>query len=225
MVSLAALRWLHHQKAAFVNIERSGRVLTVAGPVGPKDSRLKRAQALASENCTNLTIARALLEQKLHSQERLAERSLNAKTVADAIRLERESLPHLDTLDALRWAEARAALAYWSAWRDLSVTFPKSAASRVPDHWRTFGARRSPLTGSPRLAVNPPNAMLNYLYAVLESEARIAAVTVGLDPNLGLLHADTDSRPSLACDLMEAVRTHVDAYVLNCMASPYPVSG
>ena len=32
---------------------------------------------------------------------------------------------------------------------------------------------------------------------------------------LGILHADTDSRPSLACDLMEVVRTHVDEYVLN----------
>jgi hypothetical protein len=57
--------------------------------------------------------------------------------------------------------------------------------------------------------------MLNYLYAILESEARIAAVAVGLDPNLGMLHVDTDTRPSLACDLMEAVRTDVDAYVLN----------
>jgi hypothetical protein len=57
--------------------------------------------------------------------------------------------------------------------------------------------------------------MLNYLYAILESEARIAAVAVGLDPTLGMLHSDTDSRPSLACDLMEAVRTHVDEYVLN----------
>ena len=57
--------------------------------------------------------------------------------------------------------------------------------------------------------------MLNYLYALLESEARIAAVAIGLDPNLGILHADTDSRPSLACDLMEVVRTHVDEYVLN----------
>jgi len=126
-------------------------------------------------------------------------------------------LPTLDRIEALRWAEARAALVYWSAWRNLRVTFPRNALARVPNHWRTFGARRSPLTGSGRLAVNPPNAMLNYLYAILESEARIAAVAVGLDPHLGMLHADTDSRPSLACDLMEAVRTRVDEYVLDCI--------
>ena len=215
IVSLAALRWLHHQKAAFVMLERGGRLLTMAGPVGPKDSRLKRAQALALNNGAALDIARALLDQKLHAQERLARQTLRSNALAEVIGHERISLPQFNTMDALRWAEARAALAYWSAWRDVRVMFPASALPRVPAHWSAFGARRSPLTGSGRLAVNPPNAMLNYLYAILESEARIAAVAVGLDPNLGMLHADTDSRPSLACDLMEAVRTHVDEYVLN----------
>jgi len=75
--------------------------------------------------------------------------------------------------------------------------------------------RRSPLSGSPRLAVNPPNAILNYLYAVLESEARLAAAALGLDPGLGVLHKDTPNRDSLACDLMEPVRPQVDAFLLD----------
>jgi len=33
--------------------------------------------------------------------------------------------------------------------------------------------------------------MLNYLYAVLESEARFAAAALGLDPGLGVLHVDS----------------------------------
>ena len=215
MISLAALRWLHDQRAAFVMVERNGKLLTAVGPVGPKDSRLRRAQALAPTNGVAVLIARALLAHKLDAQERLAREHLNALAVADAIQGERHQLSTVDTIDALRWAEARAALAYWSAWHDVPVRFPDSARARVPAHWRVFGARRSPLTGSGRLAVNPPNAMLNYLYAILESEARIAAVAVGLDPNLGMLHADTDSRASLASDLMEAVRTRVDEYVLT----------
>ena len=215
MISLAALRWLHHQKAAFVMLERGGRLITMAGPIGPKDSRLKRAQALAETNGQAIAVARNLLDRKLHSQERIARHHLHAPNVADSIQSFRALLPTLNTTSALRLTEAQAALAYWSAWRALPVTFPASVLARVPAHWRVFGARRSPLTGSGRLAVNPPNAMLNYLYAILESEARIAAVAIGLDPNLGMLHVDTDTRPSLACDLMEAVRTDVDVYVLN----------
>jgi CRISPR associated protein Cas1 len=118
-------------------------------------------------------------------------------------------------VQAIRLAEAQAAYAYWSCWHTIPVTFPTKDLPRVPEHWRAFGARLSPLTNSPRLSVNPPNAMLNCLYAVLESEARLAAVALGLDPGLGIMHADMPVRDSLACDLMESVRPLVDAYVLD----------
>jgi hypothetical protein len=75
--------------------------------------------------------------------------------------------------------------------------------------------RNSPLTASPRHAANPANAILNYLYALLESEARLAAAAVGLDPGLRFLHVDAGSRDSLACDLIKPVRPEVDAYVLD----------
>ena len=89
--------------------------------------------------------------------------------------------------------------------------FPRKDHSRVPAHWRVFGTRVSPLTGSPRLAANPANAILNYLYSLLESESRLAAAALGLDPGMGVLHVDTfflhqGARDSLACDLMEPVR-------------------
>jgi hypothetical protein len=93
--------------------------------------------------------------------------------------------------------------------------FPRKDELKVPDHWRMFGTRVSPLTGSPRLAVNPPNAMLNYLYAILESESRLAAAAIGLDPGIGVLHVDTEARDSLACDLMEAIRAQVDAFLVD----------
>ena len=57
--------------------------------------------------------------------------------------------------------------------------------------------------------------MLNYLYSLLEAESRLAAVAVGLDPQLGVLHVDIKARDSLACDLMEAARWKVDAFVLR----------
>jgi uncharacterized Zn finger protein (UPF0148 family) len=120
-----------------------------------------------------------------------------------------------ETIPAIRLLESQAALAYWSAWRAVPIMYPKNDLRRVPDHWRTFGTRVSPLTGSPRLAVNPPNAMLNYLYALPESETRLAAAAMGLDPGIGLMHVDTDARDSLACDLMEPVRSQVDAYLLD----------
>jgi hypothetical protein len=57
--------------------------------------------------------------------------------------------------------------------------------------------------------------MLNYLYAVLESESRLAAAALGLDPGNGVLHVDTPARDSLACDLTEVVRPQVDAFLID----------
>jgi CRISPR/Cas system-associated endonuclease Cas1 len=53
------------------------------------------------------------------------------------------------------------------------------------------------------------------LNAVLESEARLAAAALGMDPGLGVLHVDTTAPDSLACDLMEPVRPHMDSYLLD----------
>ena len=127
----------------------------------------------------------------------------------------RKAIPSAETIEAIRLIEARGAYAYWGAWNNLPINFPRSDLRRVPDHWRVFRNRVPPLTGSPRLATNPINAALNYLYAVLESESRLAVAALGLDPGLGVMHMDAPSRDSLAFDVMEPVRPLVDAYLLN----------
>ena len=62
-------------------------------------------------------------------------------------------------------------------------------------------------------------AMLNYLYAILETEARLALLAVGCDPGVGIQHADQRSRDSMACDVMEAVRPDVDVWLLQFLAT------
>jgi CRISPR-associated protein Cas1 len=215
MVSLAALRWLADQDAAFVMLNRDGSVLATAGPVRSSDARLRRAQSLAHQSDTALKISRELVCQKVAAQEQLARNRLHDVTAAEAISQALASLCKATTIQEIRICESQAAAAYWSAWRTIAITYPRRDLARIPDHWRIFGTRISPLTGSPRLAVNPPNAMLNYLYAILESEASLALAALGLDPGIGIMHVDTPARDSLACDLMEPVRPKVDAFVLD----------
>jgi CRISPR-associated endonuclease Cas1 len=215
IVSLAALRWLADQDASFVMLDRDGSVLATTGAVRPSDARLRRAQALAHQSGVALRIVRELISRKLAGQEQLVRSKLCNSLIADTISRAHSGVMTAETIPAIRQLEAQAAYAYWSAWRNIPITFPKNDLRRVPEHWRSFGSRHSPLTGSPRLAVNPPNAILNYLYALLESEARLAIAALGLDPGIGVMHVDSPSRDSLACDLMEAIRPQVDAYLLN----------
>jgi CRISPR-associated endonuclease Cas1 len=215
IVSLAALRWLSDQKASFVMLERDGSVLATTGPVRSSDVRLRHAQALAHVSGAALRITRELIRQKITGQERVARNKLLDTTTADRIATFSAELPTAENIASIRLIEAQAALAYWSAWRTLPLTFPKKDLPRVPEHWRSFGTRISPLSGSPRLAVTPGCAMMNYLYALLEAEASLAARALGLDAAMGIFHVDQPNRDSLACDLMEPVRPQVDSYLLD----------
>jgi CRISPR-associated endonuclease Cas1 len=215
LVSLAALRWLADQGAAFVMLERDGQVLITTGPVRSSDARLRRAQALAEHSGAALSIARELISRKLSGQERVLRDKLLDDTTAEVLAGFRAEAERAETMDQVRVLESRGAAGYWAVWRDLPIMFPRNDLGRVPDHWRAFDTRKSLLTGSQRLATNPINAILNYGYAILESEARLAAATLGLDCGLGFVHLDAPARDSLVCDLMEPVRPEVDGWVLD----------
>jgi CRISPR-associated protein Cas1 len=218
-VSLSALRWLADQKASFTMLDRDGSFLLNTGPIRPSEAKLRRAQALALQNGVGFRLSREIVDRKLAGQQRVALEALGDQTASLAIKEIRSELAEVEAIDSLRLIESKGAKVYWGAWRSLPIAFPRKDLPRVPDHWQTFGARVSPLTGSPRLAANPVNAMLNYIYAILEAEARLAAAKLGLDPGIGVLHVDTPSRDSLACDLMESIRPEVDKFLLDWLKS------
>jgi CRISPR/Cas system-associated endonuclease Cas1 len=116
MVSLAALRWLADQDAAFVMLERDGSVLATTGPVRSSDAKLRRAQALAHSSGAALRITRELISKKLAGQERVARHKLLDSTTADTIARFRGDLPSADSSATLRLIESQGARAYWAAW-------------------------------------------------------------------------------------------------------------
>ena len=213
-ITLEALRWLNDLGIAFVQIDKDGRLVTTSG-TGSADARLRRAQALAAGSESGIEITRTILGEKLVGQRDNLERLEAGAELAQAFVAAEARLPEASSLDELVFVERDAALAYWAAWAPVEIRFRKSDLPRLPEHWHRFGRRGSPLTQAPRLAINPINALLNYLYAILEAETRVACLTLGLDPALGIVHADYRSRDSLALDLMETVRPKVDAYVLD----------
>src|SRR6266853_4534278 len=123
IVSLAALRWLADQNAAFVMLERDGSVLATTGPVRPSDSKLRRAQALAHSSGAALQITRELISQKLGGQEQVARHKLLDTSTADTIAQFRAEVPTADGITTIRLIESQGARAYWSAWSTLPTNF------------------------------------------------------------------------------------------------------
>jgi CRISPR-associated endonuclease Cas1 len=220
-VSLDAIGWLHRVGIPLVHLRPDGTLLFVAGPAAASHAPIRRAQALAAETGVGLRVSLDLIRMKIQRQMDLAATLPEGSKVVPEIRSRVTQLDTVRTSADLRGVEGHAAKAYWSAWKGLPIQLKASELKRCPYHWRTFGGRTSPLSHShsPRRAVNPANAVLNYLYAILEAEARIATLAVGLDPMLGLLHSDHGARDSLALDLMEPVRPQVDAYVVDLLRS------
>ena len=105
-----------------------------------------------------------------------------------------EDLPKSRDMNTVRGNEGFAAAAYFSAFNHLI---------RSPDNSFTFdGRNRRP----PR---DPVNALLSFLYSLARVECQAACEGVGLDPQVGFLHAVRPGRPSLALDLMEELRAPV----------------
>ena len=60
------------------------------------------------------------------------------------------------------------------------------------------------------------NALLSFVYTLLNHEVQSALETVGLDPYVGFVHTDRPGRASLALDMMEELRAYLaDRLVLS----------
>ncbi len=222
-ITLDAVRWCHDTGIAIVQLDCDGTVLLTAGQPGVDDPRLRRAQAAAPAGPVGVEIAKELLGAKLDGQAAVAGELLQARPVAGAIRELANQLRDAEDLVRCRDLEAQASNAYFAAWSTtVTCRFAERDAAKVPDQWKIFAARTSPLQRSgrsPRNAADPINALLNYGYALAEAETRLAAIAVGLDPGLGVVHTDQRNRDSLALDLLEPLRPLVERHVLQLLAA------
>ena len=121
-----------------------------------------------------------------------ASKSLGAAAASLADALNR--LHETSDLDSIRGVEGEAAANYFGAFDSLI---------RVNDGAFSFATR------SRRPPRNRTNALLSFLYALLREECVGALEGVGLDPQVGFLHALRPGRPALALDLMEELRAIV----------------
>lgn len=181
---------------------RNGRFKArVEGPVRG-NVLLRRAQHLAlSDPERPVRIARQIVAAKIQNSRNVMMRAAResadpgdrliltdaAAYVAAILR----QLRNAATLDEIRGCEGDAARAYFRVFGYMVKTDRDEMA---PD-----GRSRRP----PR---DPANALLSFLYALLRAECSSALEGVGLDPQVGFLHALRPGRPALALDLMEEFR-------------------
>lgn len=86
-------------------------------------------------------------------------------------------------------------------------------------YWKTLGSSLSAAyrfeNRSRRPAEDMFNAALNYLYGMLYNVVEGAVFAAGLDPYLGIVHADEYNKPVLAFDIIEPFRAWVDELLVS----------
>jgi CRISPR-associated protein Cas1 len=183
-------------------LDRNGRFRArVDGPTRG-NVLLRRAQHLAlSDRQRALSIARQFVAAKLQNSRQLLLRGAREATAETAVLALREAaeavadrierLKECSDLNMLRGTEGEAARSYFGVFgyhlRDDSAAFAMDGRTRRPPRDRV-------------------NALISFLYALVRGECIAALESVGLDPQVGYLHALRPGRPALALDLMEELR-------------------
>ncbi len=203
MLSPAAMHRCAEDGRFVVLLDRNGRFKArIEGPVSG-NVLLRCAQHEAMRDpVRTLSIARNMVAGKIQNSRQIVLRgaressdSLDAdalRTTADMLGNAVTRLPQCENLESLRGIEGESARNYFS-------TFDRM----VREDRETFkfdGRNRRPPT-------DPINALMSFLYALVMNDCVAAAEGVGLDPQMGFLHALRPGRAALALDLMEELRS------------------
>jgi CRISPR-associated protein Cas1 len=203
LLSPAAMHRCAEDGRFIVLLDRNGQFRArIEGPVSG-NVLLRRAQHEAmSSAAKTLAIARNLVAGKIQNSRQIVlrgAREASDEPDATALRETAEGLanaltrlPACEDLEVLRGIEGESARAYFSTF-DRMVREDRAI-------FRFDGRSRRP-------PMDPINALLSFLYALLLNDCVAAAEGVGLDPQVGFLHALRPGRAALGLDLMEELRS------------------
>ncbi|MDD5364579.1 MAG: type I-C CRISPR-associated endonuclease Cas1c [Gallionellaceae bacterium] len=204
MVSPALMHRLADEGKALVLLEDSGRFKArLEGPVSGNILLRQAQHRQAADPAFALEIARAIIAGKLKNSRSVIMRgaretfdNVEAATLtrtADDLAASLRAAKDAPDLDTLRGVEGEAARGYFAA---LNLIVKPQAREAFALNGRT---RRPPLDRF--------NAVLSFLYSMLMNDCRSALESVGLDPQLGFLHAVRPGRGALALDMQEEFRS------------------
>ena len=211
-VSLPLMHKLAEVGIAFVMLDMNGRFKARLEGAVSGNVLLRQAQHRRADNPTFvLDTARAFVAGKIKNcRSVLLRGAREAKEPDEQATLTRggddlaaslRALPVAATLDSIRGVEGEAARTYFAC-----LNLLVRPDCREP--FRMDGRTRRP----PR---DRFNALLSFVYAMWMNDCRSAIETVGLDPQIGFLHAVRPGRAALALDLMEEFRAFGDRLVLT----------
>ena len=206
-VSTQTIFELMEQRIPIFYIDGRGKIIGHFVYEKQSATRLLRQLEIFRDADKQLELSREIISEKIFNQRAMLKRY--EKTV-DAEKLERtskklnqfvEQLPDAKSLEEIRGTEGMASKIYFATFTELLDQ----------SRWKWRERSQHP-------ARDPVNSLLNYGYAFLEREVRVAVALAGMDARIGFFHTNDGRKDSLIFDLMELFRqTIVDRFVLSLL--------
>ena len=203
-ITFEAMRWLIKHDVSLISLNWNGNLLSVTLPKEPATANLKIKQYAAYLDANKKrVIAEVIVKEKVkHSINLLGELSRYYPEVKPILFKERT------VNESILTYEGNMAIAYW---HEIGKIFNKL----YPEF--RFTDRNGRRHSWSMNASDEINALLNYGYAILESEVKKDINALGLDSSIGFLHELKDGRSSLVYDLQELYRWLVDLSVIQLL--------
>lgn len=227
-ISFDVLSWLAEQNIPLAQINWKGEIICVAGAsaYSANPERVRWQDETYSDKDRRIEFCRSIITKKIEASILTLEKSIRRSQKWElAMKAAYSALTRLDsncprTALEIMALEANCAAAYFRGWVGIPIKWRGTGRRPIPHNWHSIGSRSSPfqLTGNHN-AAHPINAILNYAYAVLESQIRIKAIAEGYDPTLGIMHHGRDKSSKFVFDLMEPERPKVDRKILDFVKS------
>jgi len=224
-ITFEAMRWLSKHNINLTLLNWNGQLLANVMPEQPKSGKLRIKQYQKYLNSTDrfeiaLKIVQTKIEHSLNLLEELSKfyESVDVSKIRKSV--EKEDLFLLDimkngenqdiskSIKQLMTYEGRIAGIYLE---NLTAVFNKL----YPEF--NFTGRKNKTNSRNCNASDEINALLNYGYAILESEIRKGINSVGLDYSIGFLHEINQSRTPLVYDIQELFRWLIDISVIQLL--------
>lgn len=210
-ITFDALNLLAENDIDCFSLNFNGNVNYRLSPPEKSNISLRKEQYFATNDIRGGILAKCFIKSKIKNQKAILGTLAKSRKNDEFLIHQRDKLnKYISKVDSIKndninnirnnilGFEGQASHEYW-----------KGFSHVVNEKWN-FNLR------SGKGAKDPINSLLNYGYAILQSEVWKSVYSVGLDPYCGFLHSERYGRVSLVFDMMEEFRQQiVDKTVLS----------
>ena len=224
-ITFEAMRWLSKHNINLTLLNWNGQLLANVMPEQPKSGKLRVKQYQKYLDDTDrfeiaLKIVQVKVEQSLSLLEELSRFYESIDIIKIRKATEKEDLFLLDTMKNSEKQDISKSIKQLMTYEGRIAGIYLENVTKIFNQLTpefNFTGRKNKSNSRNYNASDEINALLNYGYAILESEIRKGINAVGLDYSIGFLHEINQSRTPLVYDIQELFRWLIDISAIQLL--------